>query len=81
MSDENVTESIANNNVDFMEIYVATVTPRNNVPRYINGRSVAMQGQNNVHIILCLYDKHACKHDDLAVFYRAIHDFEWDNTV
>ena len=40
-----MTESITNNNtLDLMEIYKATVTPRNNVPGYINGPSVAMQG-------------------------------------
>ena len=44
MSDENVTESITINSLDLMEIYRAVITPRNNVPRYINGPSVVMQG-------------------------------------
>ena len=44
MSDENVTESISNNSLDLMKIYTAIVTPRNNVPEYIDGPSVVMQG-------------------------------------
>ena len=44
MSNENVTESTVNSTLDLMEIYRTTVTPRNNVPGYINGPSVAMQG-------------------------------------
>lgn len=44
MREENVTESITDNTLDLMEIYRAIVTPRNNVPGYINGPSVTMQG-------------------------------------
>lgn len=54
MSNENVTESSVNNTLDLMEIYRTTVTPRNNVPGYINGHSVAMQGRlMYVKNILC----------------------------
>ena len=42
--DENVTESITINTLDLMEIYRAIVTPRNNVPGYINGPSSVLQG-------------------------------------
>ena len=44
MNDENVTESITNNSLDLMEIYSAIVTPRHNVPGYIDGPSVVVQG-------------------------------------
>ena len=44
ISDEDVAESITNNTLNLMEIYRAVVTPINNVPRYINGPSVVMQG-------------------------------------
>ena len=75
MSDENVTDSIATNTLDLMEIYRATVTPRNNVSRYINGSSVAMQGyrivQNAIHTALLL----------LLLSHREIHALKWINTV
>ena len=51
ISDEDVTESIANNSLDLMETYRAVVIPRNNVPGYIDGPNVLMQGQNNVHVL------------------------------
>ena len=47
MSDENVTESITSNFLslrEFMEIYSAVITPRNNVPGYIDGPTREMKG-------------------------------------
>ena len=47
MSDENVTESITRNYLslcEFMEIYSAVITPRNNVPGYIDGPTREMKG-------------------------------------
>ena len=44
MSDENVTESITSNYLSLMEIYTAAITPRNNVPGYIDGPKEEMKG-------------------------------------
>ena len=37
VNDENVTETIANSTLELMEIYMASITPRNNVPGYVDG--------------------------------------------
>ena len=47
MSDENVTESITSNYLsplELMEIYSAVITPRNNVPGYVNGPTREVKG-------------------------------------
>jgi hypothetical protein len=49
MSDENVTESITSNSLiisplELMEIYTAVITPRNNVPGYVDGPKREMNG-------------------------------------
>ena len=57
LSDENVTESITSNSLsplELMEIYLAIITPRNNVSVYINGPRKAIKGWNNVHIYYIL---------------------------
>ena len=36
VSDENVTESITLSPLELMEIYMAVITPRNNVPGYVD---------------------------------------------
>ena len=50
MSDENVTQSNTSNYLiplEHLEIYTAVITPRNNVPGYVDGPSREMEGQNN----------------------------------
>ena len=74
ISDEDVTDSITNNTLDMMEIYKAVVTPRNNVPRYINGPSVATQGVNNFYVT------HTCTNTTNS-FFREIYAFKMDNLV
>ena len=44
MSDENVAESVTSNSLSLMEIYTAVITPRNNVPGYIDGPKEEMKG-------------------------------------
>ena len=45
MSDENVTESITSlSSAEHMEIYTAVITPRNNVPGYIDGPKEERKG-------------------------------------
>ena len=47
LSDENVIESIASNSfssLELMEIYSAIITPRNNVPKYVNGLRREIKG-------------------------------------
>ena len=45
MSDENVTESITLSPPELMEIYTAAITPRNNVPGYVNGPRREIKGK------------------------------------
>ncbi len=45
-----MTESIINNSLsplELMEIYMAVITPRNNVPGYVDGPRREMKGWNN----------------------------------
>ena len=44
VSDKNVTESITSNSLSLMEIYMAVITPRNNVPGYIDGPKEERKG-------------------------------------
>ncbi len=39
-----MTESITSNSLELMEIYTAVITPRNNVPGYIDGPQEEMKG-------------------------------------
>ena len=54
--DENVTESIISNSLELTEIYTAIITPRNNVPGYIDGPKKEMKGYNNKeHVYMYMY--------------------------
>ena len=84
ISDENVTENITSNSIsplELMEIYSAVITPRNNVPGYVNGPRREIKGYRimynvNVSCIICMLVNFV-----IIILCREIHIFKWDDFV